>query len=135
MSFPKLHSSCTSLETSCIARNYPYGGMKTEMFFYVQEKGKKGYRTVTQSKNPKNGMMNKPHAGTYYFLPIYILEKSEGFFEFLYCPHYPDKAQEFINLYWKMIPEKDQKFIQTWYKIMILKNPISYKDLQLVYPE
>lgn len=45
--------------------NYPYGRLKCTMFFWVEFNPKKGYRAVTQSINPKNNRLNKPHAGTY----------------------------------------------------------------------
>jgi hypothetical protein len=135
--YPLLHPSAVSLETAAVAKDYPYGSLRTEMFFFVEEKGKKGHRPVTQSRNPKNGIMNKPHAGTYRSLPTFVVETKAGFFDFVSPPEYPDnpRAQEFIDQFWKQVPEKDQKYIKAWYKIMILRNPNSFKDVVLNYPE
>lgn len=134
--YPLLHPSATSLETAAVANDYPYGSSRTEMFFFVEEKRKKGHRPVTQSRNPKNGQMNKPHAGTYRALPTYVVETRAGFFDFVSPPEYPDntRAQEFIDQFWNQVPEEDQKYIKTWYKIMIMRNPNSFKNVVLNYP-
>ncbi len=46
--------------------NYPYGfTLKTTLFDSMEFNPKKGYRHVTQTINPKNGLKNKPKASTY----------------------------------------------------------------------
>ena len=54
-----------SFETAYCVDDYPYGSLRTKMYFWLETKAKKGVRLVTQSLNPKTGRMNKPHAGTY----------------------------------------------------------------------
>ena len=108
----------TSLETAQVAEDYPYGGMRTKMFFFVEYKKKKGWRAVTQSLNPKTGRMNKPHASTYSDLPRYVNEIKPGFFEFTDTPHLWDKGEKlqvFVDFHWKDITEEDRKYIKTYY--------------------
>lgn len=54
-----------SFETAYKVDNYPYGRLQCTMYFWLEFKTKKGYRLVTQSINPKNGKLNKPHPSTY----------------------------------------------------------------------
>ena len=110
-----IHTNANSLETAKIATNYPYGSLKYTMHFFVEHKPKKGWRAVTQSINPKNGKLNKPHAGTYSLLPIVIEEKENNFFEFVHCPHpyYPDKMQAFLDTYFSALSDSDKKYVKT----------------------
>jgi hypothetical protein len=62
-------------------KNYPYGSLRTSMFFSVEFKSGKGYRSVTQSINPKTGKMNKPHYSTYH--QIILLDETDGFCKFV----------------------------------------------------
>jgi hypothetical protein len=55
----------TSLETAYCADDYPYGRLRTKMYFWLESKPKFGVRLVSQSLNPKTGRMNKPHPGQY----------------------------------------------------------------------
>lgn len=66
---------------TAVAENYPYSGMRTKMFFSVQFHSKRGFRGVTQSLNPKTGVMNKPHPGTYADL-MWIEKDEKDHYEF-----------------------------------------------------
>lgn len=50
--------------------NYPYGGLRTSLFDTMEFNPKKGYRHVTQTINPKNGVLNKPKKGVYYDIMV-----------------------------------------------------------------
>lgn len=58
--------------------NYPYGySLKTTLFDSIEFDKKKGYRHVTQTINPKNGLKNKPKKSTYSELLVrYFDEKN-----------------------------------------------------------
>lgn len=44
-----------------IVQNYPYGfKLRTTLYDYIEFDAKKGFRHVTQTINPKNGVLNKP---------------------------------------------------------------------------
>lgn len=45
--------------------NYPYGRSRTTKYFSLEFDGKKGFRTVEITVDPKNGRLNKPHKSTY----------------------------------------------------------------------
>lgn len=45
--------------------SYPYGRLRATAFFNVEYKPKKGFRSVFQTINPKNGRLNAPKYGTY----------------------------------------------------------------------
>lgn len=54
-----------SFETAYTVQDYPYGRQRCVMYFWLETKPSKGVRLVTQSTNPKNGRLNKPHPGIY----------------------------------------------------------------------
>lgn len=64
------------------AKDYPYGRLRTSMFYSLDFHPKKGFRAVTQSINPKTGKMNKPHPGTYSFFKFMYENTENGHFEF-----------------------------------------------------
>ena len=64
------------------AKDYPYGRLRTSMFYSLDFHPKKGFRGVTQSINPKTGKLNKPHAGTYSFFKFLYENTENGHFEF-----------------------------------------------------
>ena len=45
--------------------DYPYGRLRTTIFFNVEHNKKKGYRVVSQTINPKTGRINNPKKSTY----------------------------------------------------------------------
>jgi hypothetical protein len=52
-------------------KGYPYGyTLRTSLFDTSEFNPKKGYRHVTQTINPKNGVLNKPKKGVYYDLMV-----------------------------------------------------------------
>lgn len=68
------------LEKAC-AENYPYGGLRTKMYFWVEFKRNRGFRGVTQSVNPKTGQLNKEKFGTYNDL-MWIELNEDNHYEF-----------------------------------------------------
>jgi len=67
------------LNTSEVAvvENYPYGRLTTKAMFSVEFKKGKGFRSVFQTINPKNGVYNKEKKGTYY--PVLVMTDDNGF--------------------------------------------------------
>ena len=130
--YPKYHFDAVSLASSVFTEDYPYGGMRCKMSFYVEDGGKKGWRAVTQSVNPKNGRLNAPKKSTYSKSPIFIAETKEGFFEFVHAPLWLDKdgknVNEFIAKYWHILPESMQKYCKIDWKFQIIRSPEYYKD-------
>lgn len=54
----------TSFETAYEVPNYPYGRLRTSMFYWI-ESNKKGDRVCSRTINPKTGKLNKVHTGVY----------------------------------------------------------------------
>jgi hypothetical protein len=56
--------------------NYPYGfKLKTDKFYSIEFKNKKGFRLVQQTMNPKTDKLNKPKKSTY--SPVMLLVAAE----------------------------------------------------------
>lgn len=56
----------TNEATAYLVDDYPYGGLRTQIRYWLEgPKPKKGWRFVSQTKNPKTGRWNKPKASTY----------------------------------------------------------------------
>lgn len=56
--------------------NYPYGYTLKTTAFYSIESNNKGFRTVFQTINPKNGKLNAPKKSTY--SPVRVLKEVDG---------------------------------------------------------
>jgi len=54
-----------SVNKTQTVENYPYGRLRTSVTFSIEFKPKKGFRSVFQSINPKNGRLNSPKNSTY----------------------------------------------------------------------
>ena len=59
-------------------QDYPYGRLRTTVFYSVDFDKKKGFRSVFQSINPKNGVLNKPKKGTYSDVLCNYIEEETG---------------------------------------------------------
>jgi len=66
------------LDTKIEVKNYPYGRLRTSMFFSVEFDKKKGFRSVRQTINPKTGRLNNPKKSTYH--DVLILDQAEDGF-------------------------------------------------------
>ena len=56
----------TSEATAYLVDDYPYGFReRTQIRYWLEAKPKKGWRFVSQTKNPKTDRWNKPKASTY----------------------------------------------------------------------
>lgn len=74
----KVLTGHTSMDTAYLVDDYPYGfRLRTQIRYWIEEKAKLGYRMVSQTRNPKNGLWNKPKAGQYcrVAMALYIDEK------------------------------------------------------------
>lgn len=60
-----------------LVQDYPYGGMRCQIKFWLEHQPKKGWRFVSQTQNPKNQRWNNPRKGTYCVLGgcLYLDEK------------------------------------------------------------
>ena len=57
--------------------DYPYGyKLRCEKWDWIEHKPRKGFRHVSQTKDPKTGRLNKPKAGTY--CPVLLMYLDEN---------------------------------------------------------
>lgn len=66
-----------SEDTAYLVEDYPYGGLRCKIKFWLEHQPRKGWRFVSQTQNPKNQRWNNPRKGTYYVLAgcMYLDEK------------------------------------------------------------
>lgn len=91
-----------SEETAYVCADYPYGfRLRTEIRYWVETKESFGQRFVSQTKNPKNGLWNKPKAGTYATIIIMGLHEETGYVIQRHLSHWNDEAciKEFAEKY------------------------------------
>lgn len=59
--------------------SYPYGRLRTKAYFSIEFNPKHGFRSVFQTINPKNGVLNKPSKSTYgFFMYSQVSQKEDG---------------------------------------------------------
>lgn len=72
-------------------KNYPYGWKKTSMFFSLEWKKGKGFRSVRQTINPNTGKLNNPKKSTYNDVMI-LIQDEEGKAGYTVKEFYGDKG-------------------------------------------
>lgn len=81
MSFTLLRGH-TTFETALEIPDYPYGGYRTSIRYWLEkaEKGSKKdqYRMVSCTLNPKTGRWNKPHPGIYSDFAVLFKDERNG---------------------------------------------------------
>lgn len=135
----------TNFETAYLVPSYPYGRLRCKMWFWLETKPKKGVRFVSQSENPKNGRMNKPHASTYALLSGNMYLDENGHCQWATLSEYSSEkeAYEFI----KNFPDNHQMaelkvwclVKYKWYRTAVEKKQhlvtIGNQDKNLSEPE
>ena len=73
-------------------KDYPYGWKKTSMFFSLDFKKGKGFRSVRQTINPKTGKLNAPKRSTY--SPVMVMVEKDGKISYSSFNFYGDEGIE-----------------------------------------
>lgn len=82
-----------SPETAFLIEDYPYGHkVRTQKRVWIEEKPKKGFRLMEQTKNPKTGAWNKPAAGNYYAFGMAMFLDERGYVEHVAVGEYSRDA-------------------------------------------
>lgn len=55
----------TSFDTAYLVTDYPYGRLKCNIWFWLENDPKNGFRFCSRTQNPKNGVLNAPKKSTY----------------------------------------------------------------------
>lgn len=89
----KILTGHTSPETAFLIEDYPYGRkVRTQKRVWIEEKPKKGFRLMEQTKNPTTGLWNKPAAGTYADFGMAMFLDEKGYVQHVAVgPYTPDE--------------------------------------------
>jgi hypothetical protein len=67
-----------SEENSYLVSDYPYGfRLRTQIRYWIDTTKNHGQRACSQTKNPKNGIWNKPKKGTYSSITVMGLDEND----------------------------------------------------------
>lgn len=91
-----------SEENSYLVPDYPYGGKRCRIRFWVEFGGpKKGFRFCSQTENPKTLRWNAPRKGTYcpLALCLYLDENGHCVYDALSYSSSPAKILEFLKAF------------------------------------
>jgi hypothetical protein len=101
-----------SLETAYQVGNYPYGGKKCQIKFWI-EKNKKGARFCSQTQNPKTGRWNNPKYSTYAAEMVMFLDEKH-YVDCAILSVYDDsnKTKSFLFNYEDGLTEEEKNVIQ-----------------------
>lgn len=88
-----------SRETAYFVESYPYGGLRCNIWFWLEYREGKGYRFCSQTKNPKNERMNAPKYGTYSLIAanMYLDENGHCTYAVLTAYSGAEEALQFIK--------------------------------------
>ena len=89
-----------SMETAFVQDDYPYGRSRTQRRAWMEHNPKKGYRFVTQTKDPKTGRWNKPHAGTYSSFAVLYLDTRDNHVHARTPGYYPKDHKKFFDWFY-----------------------------------
>ena len=91
--------------------NYPYGRLRCTATHSVEYGKNKGYRTVFQTVNPKNGRLNAPKKSTYSIGLILPAHDENGHFTSVYAGSYNgtesiNSGLHFLNDFYDLLTEE-----------------------------
>jgi hypothetical protein len=110
---PAIH---TDFDSAYIVENYPYGGLRTQMKFWIETKAGKGQRVVSCSLNPKTDKWNKPHVGTYNTMKVLFIDNSSGHVENSGIHEYNalSGSTQFLADYGEALTEEQKNRLIVW---------------------
>jgi hypothetical protein len=113
----------TSFETAFCAEDYPYGRLRTKMYFWLETKDSKGVRLSYRSLNPKTGSVNKQHNEGYAEISANLYLDENGHCKLASLNQYADfaKVSEFIQNF----PENHRMSL---IKVVCLKKYTYYRQ-------
>lgn len=92
--------------------DYPYGGTRCRIRFWLEHNPKKGFRFCSQTENPKTLRWNAPKRSTYSLLAACMYLDEKGHVQWDTVNEYSnvDKVAEFVNLF----PVAATKILKAW---------------------
>lgn len=122
-----LHNHVSS-ETAFVVNDYPYGGLRCKIRYWLEYKPNKGFRFMRQTTNPKRKIdlqpgwsgeyWNKPKASTYsrFGGAMYLDEK--GYVQWSGLHEYMDyeEMKQWLNCFNLAVPDVGRLALQRWVK-------------------
>lgn len=104
----------TTLETAYMVNDYPYGGMRCRIRFWLESSPTKGFRFCSQTENPKNLRWNTPKKSTYVKIAAGMFLDEKGHCTWTGISEYADakKCAEFLNNF----KDQSQTVLRNWCK-------------------
>jgi hypothetical protein len=105
-------------ESAYVVEDYPYSfKLRTTIRYWLESSPSKGFRFVSQTKDPKTGQWNKPKASTYVPLvaAMYLDEKGHVQWTGLGTYSEPVEIIKFLNDF----PKIDRKPINLWVRMKV----------------
>jgi hypothetical protein len=102
----------TSPESAYMVQDYPYGGMRCRIRFWLESDPKKGFRFCSQTEHPKRLVWNNPKKSTYSLLAGCMYLDDKGHVVWSGLSEYSSAADvaEFIEKY----PGSDLSRLKAW---------------------
>jgi len=99
----------TNEDTAYMVNDYPYGGLRCRIRFWIESKLHKGFRFCSQTENPKTGRWNAPKKHTYVIFAanLYLDEKNHVQWA---CVSNSTEAKEILNFI-ESFPQSDLSHI------------------------
>jgi len=118
----------SSPETAYVVEDYPYGfKLRTSIRYWLESSPGKGFRFVSQTKDPRTGRWNNPKKSTYMMLGGNMFLDSKGHVGWKGLSQYSDanEVAEFV----KEFPRTDSPMLKKWIKakIQLYEDMISGK--------
>jgi hypothetical protein len=126
----------STFETAHVAKDYPYGGHRTEMRFWVETRERFGQRVMLRSLNPKTGGWNKPHASGYSEIVCPYINHETGHIEHAHLSMYSSNKKEldaFQAAFAGVLTEWQSKrlnFIRTYHQANSPNSYFGFNDEQ-----
>lgn len=109
----------TSSETAYVVKDYPYGGLRCQIRYWLEYKPKKGFRFVSQTTNPRRNnevFSNKPKTSTYYKFGAAMYLDDKGYVEWAGLSEYQGlvDSRAWVEQFGAAVPEIGQSVMKVW---------------------
>ncbi len=118
----------TSMETAYLVNDYPYGRtLRCRIRYWLESDGKRGFRFVSQTEDPRNGRWNNPKKSTYAILGANMYLDEKTYVQWAQLSEY-SKTSEVLDFV-KNFPHTDMSRLKVFVpaKMRFLEDMISGK--------
>lgn len=123
-----------SPETAYVVDDYPYGfRLRCSIRYWLEFHPKHGFRFVSQTTNPKNGLWNKPKASTYARFGGCMYLDDVGHVNWAGLTEYSSgaEAKAFADKYGDGVPAAGRKVLNNWVAAKVAYDADRIKAEQL----